>query len=70
MKSPKHGDTVQWETSQGTTTGKVERKLTSPIKIKGHAVAASKEHPEYLVKSEKTGARAAHKAEALKKVPR
>ena len=70
MKSPKHGDTVQWKTSQGTTTGKVERKLTSPIKIKGHAVVASKEHPEYLVKSEKTGARAAHRAEALKKVPR
>jgi hypothetical protein len=30
-------------------------------------VAASKEHPEYLVVSDKTGAEAAHKAEALRK---
>jgi len=67
MKSPKRGDTVQWETSQGTTTGKVERKLTAPAKIKGHAVAASKGNPEYLVVSDKTGAPAAHKAEALTK---
>jgi hypothetical protein len=45
----------------------VERKLTAPSKIKGHAVAASKDNPEYLVVSDKTGARAAHKAEALTK---
>lgn len=67
MKSPKRGDAVQWETSQGTTTGKVERKLTSPAKIKGHTIAASKDNPEFLVVSDKTGARAAHKPEALKK---
>jgi hypothetical protein len=67
MTSLKHGDKVSWETSQGTTKGKVERKLTAPIKIKGHAVAASPENPEYLVRSDKTGARAAHKPDALKK---
>jgi hypothetical protein len=67
MKSPKHGDKVQWETSQGKTSGKVERKLTAPIKIKGHTVAASKANPEYLVVSDKTGKQAAHKADALKK---
>lgn len=67
MKSPKRGDKVQWETSQGTTTGKVERKLTAPAKIKGHAIAASKENPEFLVVSDKTGAKAAHKPAALKK---
>lgn len=33
--------------------------------IKGHHVDASKENPEYLVKSDKTGAQAAHKSEAL-----
>jgi hypothetical protein len=68
MNSPKRGDTVTWKTSQGTTKGTVERKLTAPTKIKGHAVAASSDHPEYLVVSEKTGAKAAHKASALKKV--
>lgn len=64
----KAGDHVQWETSQGTTTGKVIRKLTSPMEIKGHHVAASEDEPQYLVESEHTGAQAAHKPEALKKV--
>jgi len=64
----KRGDKVSWKTSQGTTTGKVEKKLTKPTKIKGHEVAASKENPEYLVVSEKSGGKAAHKPGSLKKV--
>jgi len=63
----KPGDRVEWEASQGTVTGKVKKKLVEPTDIKGHHVAASPENPEYLVESEKTGARAAHKPEALKK---
>nr|WP_205761023.1 DUF2945 domain-containing protein [Luteolibacter luteus] len=66
-KTLKKGDRVEWETSQGKTTGKVVKKLTSRTKIKGHQVAASKENPEYLVESEKSGEKAAHKPEALKK---
>ena len=58
---------VQWQSAQGTLHGTVKKKLTSPTEIKGHHVAASAEHPEYLVVSDKTGAEAAHKAEALKK---
>ena len=68
--SLKLGDRVEWESSQGTVTGKVLKKLVKPTEIKHHHVAASPEHPEYLVESEKTGAEAAHKPEALKKVPR
>ena len=64
----KKGDKVEWQTSQGTTTGEVKKKLTSPIDIKGHHVAASKENPEYLVESDKTGKEAAHKPESLKKI--
>jgi Hypervirulence associated proteins TUDOR domain len=64
----KEGDRVEWKTSQGKTVGEVETKLTEPIEIKGHHVAASEENPEYLVKSEKTGKEAAHKPDALKKV--
>ncbi|RYG31358.1 DUF2945 domain-containing protein, partial [bacterium] len=41
--------------------------LTSETKIKSHTVKASKENPEYLVKSDKTGAEAAHKPDELKK---
>ena len=65
-KSLKAGDKVGWESSGGHSTGKVVKKLTSPMKIKGHKVAASKDNPEFLVES-KSGARAAHKAEALSK---
>jgi hypothetical protein len=64
----KKGDKVEWKTSQGKTTGEVEKKLTSPTDIKGHHVAASKENPEYLVKSDKTGKEAAHKPNALEKI--
>jgi hypothetical protein len=63
----KKGDRVEWNTSQGKTVGKVEKKLTSPVKIKGHKVAASKENPEYLVRSEKSGKPAAHKPAGLRK---
>ena len=66
-KRLKPGDHVQWETSQGTTEGTVEKKLTSPTAIKGHKVKASPDNPEYLVKSDKTGAEAAHKPASLKK---
>ena len=66
-KTFKAGDPVKWEHSQGTTEGKVVRKLTKPVSIKGHKVAASPDNPEYLVESDKTGARAAHKPDALKK---
>ncbi len=61
------GDKVEWETSQGATKGTVQKKLTSETKIKGHKVAASKDNPEYLVESDKSGKPAAHKPEALKK---
>lgn len=66
-KSLKPGDRVEWESSRGTVAGKVKEKLTKPTEIKGHHVAASPENPGYLVESEKTGAVAAHKPEALKK---
>jgi hypothetical protein len=67
-KDLKAGDRVKWDTSQGETTGKVVKKQTSRTKIKSHTVAASKEKPQVIVESEKTGKRAAHKAGALRKV--
>lgn len=66
-KTLKKGDHVAWSTSQGETHGTVERKITEPMEIKGHHVAASADNPQVLVKSDKTGAKAAHKASALKK---
>lgn len=63
----KKGDQVEWETSQGKTRGTVKKKLTSPTKIKGHEAKASKDNPEYLVESDKSGDEAAHKSDSLKK---
>ncbi|MBM0740737.1 DUF2945 domain-containing protein [Phormidium sp. CLA17] len=64
----KKGDKVEWKSSQGEIEGTVKKKLTAPIDIKGHHVAASKDNPEYLVESDKTGKEAAHKPESLKKI--
>lgn len=63
----KKGDHIKWNSSQGEVEGTVERKLTEPTDIKGHHVAASKENPEYLVKSDKSGKEAAHKPDSLEK---
>jgi hypothetical protein len=67
MAAFKKGEAVSWSSSQGTVKGKVVKTVTSPTQIKGHKVAASKDNPEVIVESAKTGARAAHKPEALRK---
>lgn len=66
-KTFKAGDKVRWDHSQGTTTGKVVRKITEPTMIKDHKAAASKDNPEYIVESGKTGARATHRPDELRK---
>jgi len=66
-KSLSKGDKVEWNTSQGKTTGEVKKRVTSETKIKGHEVKASKDDPQYIVESDKSGNEAAHKPGALKK---
>lgn len=66
-KSFKKGDKVSWDTSQGETHGKVVRKQTSQTYIKSHKVAASKDDPQYIVQSDKSGKTAAHKPGELRK---
>ena len=66
-KSFKPGDTVSWNTSQGETHGTVEHKVTGTEHVKGHIAKASKDHPEYRVKSAKSGKEAIHKPDELKK---
>ncbi len=63
----KPGDKVKWATTQGETHGTVEKKVTSEINIKGHVAKPTKDDPEYLVKSDKSGKEAVHKPDALKK---
>lgn len=63
----KAGDKVRWGTSQGETHGTVEKKVTSTTKVKGYVAKATKQAPQFLVKSAKSGKEAVHKPEELKK---
>jgi hypothetical protein len=66
-KSLKTGNKVSWDSSGGHSIGRVVKKQTSPTQVKGHKVAASKDKPQYIVKSYKSGNTAAHKPSELKK---
>ncbi len=63
----KQGDHVTWKSHGGTAEGTVEKKITSETEAGGRNVKASKDDPQYLVKSEKSGGEAVHKPGALKK---
>jgi Hypervirulence associated proteins TUDOR domain len=63
----RQGETVEWNTLQGKTRGKVKKKLTSPTEVGGQKIKASKDELRYLVESEKSDKEAAHKPDALKK---
>jgi len=71
-KTLKKGDAVEWnshggkKSRKGVATGVVVKKLTGPTTIKGHQVKASKDEPQYLVRSD-NGGKAAHKPSALRK---
>ena len=63
----KQGDKVTWKTSQGETRGVVEKKVTGTTRVKGHVAKATKDDPEYLVKTDKSHKEAVHKPDALHK---
>ncbi len=64
---PKPGAKVSWKTAQGKTQGTVEKIVTGTTKVKGYTAKATKEKPEVLVKSDKSGKPAVHRPESLKK---
>ena len=65
--NPKAGDKVEWSSPQGKVKGSVERIVTSETKVKGHVAKATKDDPQVLVHSDRTGAKAVHKPSELKK---
>lgn len=67
-KDFKIGDLVEWNSEVGLVQGKIKKKITSEIVFKGYKVHASKEEPQYLIKSTKTDHLAMHKGAALKKI--
>lgn len=61
------GDKVTWQSHGSTAHGTVEEKITSDTEAAGRTVRASKDDPQYRVRSDKSGNDAVHKPEALKK---
>ena len=62
------GDHVEWNSEVGRVRGTIKKIITSEIKFKSYTVHASKEEPQYLIKSDKTDHMAMHKGSALKKI--
>jgi hypothetical protein len=65
MTEPKKGDKVSWRSHGTTVHGTVEGAVTSEEDLAGRHVAASKDEPQYHVRSDKTGKDAVHKPSAL-----
>jgi hypothetical protein len=66
-KDLKKGDKVEWNSHGGKGVGEVQKKITSETEAAGRKVKASKDEPQYQVKSEKSGGTAVHKPDALKR---
>lgn len=67
-KEFKVGDLVEWNSEAGRVQGIIKKKITKQITFKGYTVHASKEEPQYLIKSTKTDHLAMHKGSTLKKI--
>lgn len=61
------GDHVSWNSEAGKVSGRIIKIHTSDFTYKGHPRHASKDQPQYEIKSDKTEHIAAHKGSALKK---
>jgi hypothetical protein len=64
----KRGDHVSWNSEAGRVSGRITRVVTSEIEFKGYTVHASKEEPQYEIKSDKTDHIAMHRGSALRKL--
>jgi Hypervirulence associated proteins TUDOR domain len=64
----KRGDRVEWNFRGRRVTGKVRRRLTSRTEIGGRPVAASKDDPRYVVRSDRTGRETTRRPAALRRI--
>ena len=61
----KRGDHVEWNSEAGRVRGTVMKKVISDVNFKGYTHHATKEEPQYFIKSDKTDHVAIHKGSAL-----
>lgn len=64
----KVGDRVRWNSDVGHVTGEVTAVHVRDCEFMGRTRRCSEDEPQYEVASEKTGARAMHKGDALRKL--
>ena len=64
----KRGDRVEWNFRGRTVSGRVRRRLTGRTEIGGQVVAASRDDPRYVVRSEKSGKETTRRPGALRRV--
>jgi hypothetical protein len=64
----KVGDHITWDSEAGKVSGKIIKVHTSDFNYKGYTHHATKDDPQYEIKSDKTDHIAAHKGSALKKL--
>lgn len=65
----KVGDHVRWNSEAGMVSGVIIRRVTSDVEFKGYVHHASKDEPQYMIKSDKTDHVAIHKGSALHLLP-
>lgn len=61
------GDRVTWQSHGQDVDGSVTRKVDERTEAAGRTVDASPDEPQYEVRSEKTGKKAVHKPESLRR---
>jgi hypothetical protein len=64
----RRGDRVEWTFRGRTVVGRVRRKITSRTEVDGRPVAASKDDPRYVVRSEKSGKETVRRAATLRRL--
>jgi hypothetical protein len=63
----KRGDRVEWSFRGRPVTGKVRRRLVKRTEVAGQIVAASKDDPRYVVRSDASGKETTRRPEKLKR---
>jgi hypothetical protein len=63
----KRGDQVEWSFRGRTVRGTVRRRLTKRAEIGGRVVAASKDDPRYVVRSDRSGKETTRRPTALRR---
>jgi hypothetical protein len=66
----KVGDHVAWNSEAGRVSGTIIKVHTSDADYKGYTHHASKDDPQYEIRSDKTEHIALHKGSALRKLSR